>query len=1075
MSEIVNSRYQGILIPDERFNLLNLTAEDHSTAPSNYDQADPKPGVPVASQSTRMVLQASGEQPARKQLGIHSVRAGHPGLERAGYLWYDASEAEPEEFGWDGPQILSGWESLFWSSDASELSAYPDLIRLDSGKLLALGLQDKTTFAQTVKRYDPDAVTKWSTAGTFTPDTATAQLGPALCQLPSGRVLAFISTGVQVDVYFSDDDGSTWASYSYRCLDVAVANADVRQLRAEYSAGEVLLLVQYEAVGTGRTCAQYASDDLGTRFTQVEADWMATTSAAGSEERPSAIHIVDVDGAFLITYHHTPTSGSGQYRSRRIGSAFEKATDVPAVVISGGCSIAYKPGGTAWRNDSGVVFFIYTQIPSATGSDLVPMRSTDAGDSWEQFDGDGGFFSGNFANGHFHSYSAESIAGQAVLLARWHSETADEDPQSLAAVYLGGFSTHTAPAGESVTSFFDTEYCEFNKDSTRAISGGSWLPVANPSDVAWTASGGGSDTLASGKLAIVTAGAQRFFYREMSGDDDTDRIFAEFALEVDDGDGDTATNQIGALVLLGNGANKWEIVINVSSAGWALYDVAAAKIGSTVTTDITKQIHIRVAMEQGKIRTWWAYRSNVTYRDWAEGPGGALSSTASADASRIQWGHSHLGSNTSRWPMVGYCFWPGRWAPVSNDYAGGWNTPEDLHPKSYSTLPSQIVDKTRIAAVSGPTRYGERWVSSTDYDYPIRQLLPSVAPSPRSTWRSNDTTENVIAWDIGGGLTEARFENSTIGIVLLGINFRTAVLESWDGAAWQAVANIDAADGFTSLRFSRKGDAVLPETGGAAHKAGRYLMMDDLVAGTFVDLTNTKHRKINRNTEGAWTDEPAKHPTVYLDGADGTEAAAGDCELWAPSCATIAHNFTADHRYYRLRIPAQTTADGYFEIGQVVIGAFAIFGTQYGRGRQIVARNNTELIILPNGQTRARKRGPQAREVEFAWTDGVDASQINRVDPVPDYVASSIGGDPIASLKDSLYLMDSVIGRQGGAALPVVYFARIPGATNEEKTNNPRHFVYGRITGSATRSNILGDEERTDLDRLNTITIAELV
>ena len=57
----------------------------------------------------------------------------------------------------------------------------------------------------------------------------------------------------------------------------------------------------------------------------------------------------------------------------------------------------------------------------------------------------------------------------------------------------------------------------------------------------------------------------------------------------------------------------------------------------------------------------------------------------------------------------------------------------------------------------------------------------------------------------------------------------------------------------------------------------------------------------------------------------------------------------------------------------------------------------------------------------------------------------------------------------------MVYFARIPGATNEEKTNNPRHFVYGRITGSATRSNILGDEERTDLDRLNTITIAELV
>ncbi len=610
MSEIVNSRYQGILIPDERFNLDNLTDEDHATAPSSYDQASPKPGVPVSEQSTRMVLQASGEQPARTELGIHSLRAGHPGLERAGYLWYDASEAEPEEFGWDGPQIITGWQSLFWSSDATEIAAYPDLIRLDSGKLLALGLQDKTTFAQTVKRYDPDAVTKWSTAGTFTPDTATAQLGPALCQLPSGRVLAFIATGTQIDVYFSDDDGSTWEPYSYRSLDVAVAHDDVRQLRAEYSAGEVLLLVQYEAVGTGRTCAQYASDDLGARFTQIEADWKATTAAAGSEERPSAIDIVDVDGAFLVTYHHTPTSGSGNYRSRRIGSAFEKVTDATAAQIAPGCSIDWKPGGTAWRDDSGVVFFIYTRIPSASGSDLVPRRSTNAGDSWEQFDGDGGFFSGNFSNGHFHSYSAESIAGQAVLLARWFSETADEDPQSLAAVYLGGFSTHTAPAGEGITSFFDTEYCEFNKDSVRAISGGSWLPIANPSDVAWTATGTGSDTLTSGKLAIVTAADTRYSHRDATEDDDGDRLFAEIALEVDDGDGLLTSTQIGALFRLGDGVNVWNVSINVSSSGWALYDIATGlQIGGTVTEDLTKSIHIRVALDQGKAKTCLLYSS----------------------------------------------------------------------------------------------------------------------------------------------------------------------------------------------------------------------------------------------------------------------------------------------------------------------------------------------------------------------------------------------------------------------------------------------------------------------------------
>ena len=1066
MSEIVNSRYQGILVPDERFSLDNLTASDHAAAPSSYSQAGPKPGIPASQQPTRMVLQASGEQPAAKQLGIHSVRAGHPGLERAGYLWYDASEDEPVEFGWDGPQLLTGWESLFWSTDVSELSAYPDMIRLQSGRLLALGLQDKTTFVQTVKMYDPDAVTKWSTVGTITLDTPTAQKGPALCQLPSGRVLAFVQIGTQINVYFSDDDGATWAGYSYRALDVAIANDNIKQIRAGYSGGDVLLIVQYETAGGDPSAAQYASDDLGGRFTQVDDDWKSAAS-----EEPQAFNIIENDGSFAIIYH-SQGAVTVDAICRVIGSAFSKATDATPHDIGTSAASTYTPGVSAYRDDSGVIY-VYISRPVG-GDGLFPLRSDDGGVTWAFF-AETAFFSGDADEARLHTHTAESVAGQVVLLTRWNYENGDEDPQSLAAVYLGGFSTHTAPAATDTVNFFDTDYVSFARNGGTGFEGGSWLPIAPPDQVGWTSGGVGTVDLVAGGLDISTAAAPWSIYRTVAGDGDN-RLFAEFALSVDDGDGDTATNQIGSRIIIGSGVAKWEILVNVSSAGWALFDAStAAQIGSTVTADMTKHTHIRIAMDQGKVKTWWGHMENVTYREWAEGPGGNVSSVASAVASRIQWGHSVAGTNVSHWSLVGYCFWPDKWAPTSTAYASAWTSPDDLHPKSYSTEPSQIIEKTRIAAVAGPTRYDERWIVKTDYDYPARDLFPANSPSPRAAWRSTGTTEQILAWDIGGGLTEARLENSTIGIVLLGINFRTAVLESWDGALWQTVANIDSAVGLASLRFDSRGDAILPATGGAAFKAERYLMMGDLVGGTFVDLTNTKHRTISRNTEGAWTNEAAKHPTVYLDGADGTEAGSGDCELWAPSCATIAHNFTAKHRYYRLRIPAQTTASGYFEIGQVVIGSFAIFGTQYGRGRQVVARNNTELIILPNGQTRARRRGPQAREVEFAWTDGVDASQINRVDPVPDYVASSIGGDPIASLKDSLYLMDSVIARQGGAVLPVVYFARIPGASNEEQTNNPRHFVYGRITGSATRSNILGDEERTDLDRLNTITIQELV
>lgn len=1067
MSEIVKSRYQGILVPDERFSLDKLTASDHATAPSSYSQAGPKPGIPAAQQSTRMVLQASGEQPAGGDLEVHSVRAGHPGLERAGYLWSDQSIASPVEYGWDVPQLMTGWGHLFWSTDATELAATPSVIRLQSGKLLAAGLQDKTTFHQTIKSYDPDAVTKWSTVGTVAPDNPTAQSGPGLCQLPSGRVLLFLAQGTQVDCYFSDDDGVSWEPYSYRVLDVPVLRDDIRQIRADYSGGEVLLLIQYNHP-TIETAAQYASDDLGGRFTQIVADW---NDAFVGVEEANFLNIVSLDSGFLVVYHAIQ-GADGYCRSREIGSAFSSVIEAESVDIANGVGPSGKPGLAAYSDDSGVIYAIYKQTGS-TYSDLKIARSDSGGAAWESVSTEGAFSSGALAVS-LQQYAAASVAGHGVVLARWSNGSSAEDPQSLGVVYLGGHSTHTGPAEVGTVTFSDSEYVSFSRNTDLGISGGSWLPIAVPGDVNWTVGGTGSDALTSGKLELVTSGAQRFFYRNMSGDDDIDRIFAEFALEIDDGDGDTATNQIGALLLLGNGANKWEVVINASSAGWALYDVAGAQIGGTVTTDITKQTHIRVAMEQGQIKTWWAPRSNVTYRNWTEGPGGAVSPTASADASRVQWGHSHLGSNTSRWGMVGYCFWPKFWSPTSHQYASSWSTPDDLHPRSYSTEPSQIVDKTRVAAVAGPTRYGERWRVQTDYDYPTRALFPTNAPSPRAAWRSTDTTEQILAWDISE-LTSARIENTSLACVLLGINFKTAVLEKNVGGVWSTVCTINAAEGFESLRFEREGGVVFPESFGSAHKAGRYVMYDELPGGTFYDATNTKYRKITENTEGAWTNEPAKQPFVTIAGADDTEAISGDCEIWAPNAAGIAHSYTSNARFYRLRIPAQTTADGYFEIGQMAVGPLAVFGSQYGRGRQIVARNNTEQINLPNGEVRARKRGPQAREVEFAWTTGVDATQINQADPVPDYVAAGAGQMPMASLKDTLYLMDGVIRRQGGAGKPVVYFARIAADSTDDQTNNPREFVYGRITGNATRSNILGDEEKTDLDRLNTITIQELV
>ena len=46
--------------------------------------------------------------------------------------------------------------------------------------------------------------------------------------------------------------------------------------------------------------------------------------------------------------------------------------------------------------------------------------------------------SGAEGEGYLHSYVAREIAGRVVVLTRWEADGSSEDPQSLAAVYVGG-------------------------------------------------------------------------------------------------------------------------------------------------------------------------------------------------------------------------------------------------------------------------------------------------------------------------------------------------------------------------------------------------------------------------------------------------------------------------------------------------------------------------------------------------------------------------------------------------------------------------------------------------------------
>ena len=1079
-SDVSGDYLRGLGIPEERINLANLQPRGTGNTESAYTEASPRAGTPEAQQSTDMVLTAVGTPSAEGHIRIQAQRAGHPGLEKAGFVWSDQTQDTPVWYGWDGPQLISGWESFLWTTSAiTDYDPIPVVIRLQSGALLAVWGQS-TAGTQPVKmsRYAP-ATSTWTQLSSLTLDDPGEQGGCALLELPDASVLLFVQTASadQVDVYRSTDDGTSWSAYAKRVLDTPTTVADIRRLSAAYSNGEVLLIAQWDDGGAppAENAAQYASDDLGCSFTQVQADW----ENAGSEN-PEMVNIISLQaGGFLVVYHDGD-SGTPKYYSRALGSAFNDITDTTAIEVAAGAGSAFTPGCAAWRDEDGIIYaLVHT---TGASKDVIPYRSEDEGATWSAF-ASTAFYSGNEGDGYFHSYSASSTGGRTFLITRWFATVADEDPYSVAAIALGGFSTHTAPAGEDTTSYQDTDYIAWS-DNAAGTDGGSWLPIEEPDQVAWTPTTAGvstEDLVSPGELEISTGVGQSYYERTASGD--YQACFAEFAVELDAGDGSRTADRVTFNVRLADpgGTYEYEVQIRLAADGFRAYDVqGAADVGTEVNVAslLETRLHIRIAIDgaggaNGNVYTWYSRAEQD--RVWTAGPNGTISDGgAGATMNRVRFGNTGSNTDVSRWALVGYSFWPGTWGPETSDFAADWSSPEDLHSRSFPSTPLLVFDGVKVAAVSGPAKYGDQWDIKQDSDYSAANMLWQVEPSPSRGTRTTSEIEAKYVFDLNG-LTKAAMKGTSLFVGLINTNVEEAVLEgSVNGLSWSTVVTLNASTDLDNLQFERTGEIVYPLKAGAAHKAGRYLYADDLAGGTFYDTTNTKRRRIKSNSNGAWTDETAAIPYAWLEDVDDTEATSGGCELWAPSVFEVIHEQSLTYRYLRLRIPAQTTADGYFEIGQFLLGHIEVFGHQHGRAWSVVRRPQQDVSELPNGSTRAVKRGKALDEVEISWPDAVDSTQPDLKNPVPDYVTGTAGGDPLASYGDTVQNMAGILRQLGGAETPVVFFGKILRSAGGLDANNPRQRLYGRITSDFERSNVLGDETVSELNRGGRVTVVEI-
>lgn len=1074
---------RGILVPDPRLCHANLVAKTHGTVPSSYTQAEPRTGPAEPDQDTHLVLQTSGSQGQDGDVEVMTLRSGHVTPEGAKFLWRNMEDGDgtDERKGWDPAQLVTGWDALYWTTGATGSNIRPDCIQLSSGKVLA-SFSVTTLGVIKASRFDP-ADGSWTSCD-FAPEGAGAGYATdavALCEIPDGRVVAFlISSGLrQVDAYYTDDEGDNWSEYGFHILEQSAYGYDLTGLRAFYSDGEVLLFAEWDD-GVNYTATQWASSSLGTSFEKVVSNWFGSTA-----EEPFSIDIVPTNsGGFVVTYIDRAAAG-GDLCSRILSTAFEPIDDAVKVTIDAGAVPNHQ---CAWRDDTGELFCL-----SVDGSVYGEIwRSGDDGATWAA------------ASDSAHvalmtavptDLSAVMIAGRVMFLFRWSVAGTTYDPASVGILWLAGFSTHTAPAeyhANNALDCLDSDFVAFGA-SSGGVPGGLYVPVTVPGSAGWVMAGAGSEAqTAAAELQFTTAAGQtRYAQRTLGIGVAVVVAFYEFAVEIDDGDGSTAAQEIAFRARLScsvapPGTFELDFELHLSSAGYRIYDrQAAAYVGAVEAVDFTTTKHVRIIVDaDGDIRTWWGSPGHV--RSWTTGPTGVLNvAGAYTNPPLVEWGHLGAAANVSRWTLIGYCLWSGRWNSAADDTAAAsWANPDDLHARQYSSVdPMLIVDGVRVQGVAGPTHYGETQRIKPAFGYPISSLDPAISASPGDPWRAiEDNQDYAIVWDLESeaGFSDSFWESTSLGCFLVDSTVRTCKFQGWDGAAWQDIVTLDASEGFASLPYIRKGRLVYADTGGAAPSGDRWSphMMHAGDSILLDDGETQKLRRIETNSEGGWR-SGSKLARLSLDSdyLDGTEAASGTATIYRRNFGAAVHNVSTTYRYVRLFIGRQKTYSGYYEIGALAIGPVFVYGLPYGNGWSIEAAPNYQMETADDGSRAARRLGRPRRAWEVGWAnDAQDTARMWDEEPYPDYLTGVSGGDPVASLSDTIYQVLGLMERVDGAVSPVVHLGRIPRGVGSHRYTMDPDWLWSRLVSSTfSADHVIGSEGTSPVLRGNKLRFEEEV
>lgn len=1058
MANVTPASHRALLLLDPRFTSANLAADGDDGA--DYTQAGAVPGVPVAS-SGAPALGASGSQ--SRTIEVYTTRGGNPGAATAlvtgsylaptGVAW--RYEGDTSYRGWDPPTTVSEFEFLARTTTANEYLD-PHVVTTAAGDSY-LVVQHSERYVECWARPRGG---QWSVVGTVydpgsTIYTAPDAAIPCLVLLPDGSLLCLYwvadPTALGIHSAVSSDGGSTWSRGQLVEGVLSVLGLPMDRIRAAYSGGQVLMLVSYS--GGFDSVIQFASIDNGQSFVLVselvdrKAGYAEVVAAPGGSgfvvatietDRPSTgvpapatlAYVRRVSSAFDFVMATEPVLAQDD------ASTVEWGTQAAGVLTAAELALTVDDAGALWL--VGLAF-------NSTREGVVHV-STDGGATWLGVGG--AWYDALDASRGPKQITASAQGGRLVVP---HTLNASTATASLACAYLGGPTTVCRPqSGPLVT------IPELAQSWTV-----DWLPYALPeaTGATWTYASAGAPTvtLTSQGVHVVHGGVLDYAtWTATPTTSDAQGLLVGADLKA----------VAGAVEVTVQIATTYTARLKVTPTAITVTDVGGAVVRATATTTAgATGVQVLLAVGDdgsgGRFRAWWRPWGSGSDREWSVliGLSSALTATgASADA--VTFGTGAGTATTDAYArLVHYSAGTDTGGSGTRLYeAAAQPNPSGLLGQAIGPLPYPVAESgLRLSMLAGPTTPGDTWTIPPTYQHGAGNLDPSSQPSPRMTWRSEaDNVSQRLVWSFD---EVTAMESPLYAVHLAGCNFPTAEWCGWDGAAWVVLATVDLRMG-TSLKWTRAGAIVYCGTSGGSAIAD-YVEKNALV-GCRIKLGAGRIRKISRNAGGRWTGAAVTttRPILTLETPDATDATSGTtAEIWSHSATAVLRSGDTGYSRYSLHIPATVTAEGYYEIGALLVGPLQVLGLP-DFSRQLITETQVQTTESRDGARRKRRLGLPRRTAVVSWTDGIEGSNVH--DASPDYVTGHTGGTPIATpaamatdLHGTLYAND---------VTPVVYLpvVPVPASGSDVTVITARDlYLYATVETDTLQTDVVAGDEHT--------------